>query len=152
MSSRQRDSCARIRRCSVRICRSCFLSAPEDLETLLTGARLSRGILGAQQFSSLQATELLPGNDVQGDAAWVEYIRKSVVTVHHPCSTCRMGSDALAVVDPQLRVRGIAGLRVADASVFPSVVAGNSNAAVVMVAEKASDLILAGATAAGQAT
>jgi choline dehydrogenase-like flavoprotein len=128
-----------------------FLSAPEDLETLLAGARLSRRILAASQFSSLQATELLPGAAVHDDAAWVRYIRNSVVTVHHPCSTCRMGSDALAVVDPELRVRGIAGLRIADASVFPSVIAGNSNAAVVMVAERASDLILAEGKAAGRA-
>jgi choline dehydrogenase-like flavoprotein len=127
-----------------------FLAAAEDLETLLAGARLSRRILDAPQFSSLQAKELLPGPAVHDDAAWLEYIRNSVVTVHHPCSTCRMGTDALAVVDPKLRVRGIAGLRVADASVFPSVIAGNSNAAVVMVAERASDLILAERSAAAR--
>jgi choline dehydrogenase-like flavoprotein len=128
-----------------------FLAVPEDIETLLAGTQLSRRILAASPFSSLQATELLPGAAVQDEGAWAEYIRNSVVTVHHPCSTCRMGGDDLAVVDPQLRVRGIAGLRVADASVFPHVVAGNSNAAVVMVAEKASDLILAGRSAAAQA-
>jgi choline dehydrogenase len=70
-----------------------------------------------------------------------EYLRNSVVSVHHPACSCRMGTDPLAVVDPQLRVHGIEGLRVADASVFPTLVAGNTNAAVVMVAEKAADLI-----------
>ena len=71
----------------------------------------------------------------------MEYIRASTVGVHHPSSTCRMGGDSFAVVDPRLRVHGIHNLRVADASVFPRVVAGNTNAAVVMTAEKAADLI-----------
>jgi choline dehydrogenase len=75
------------------------------------------------------------------DADLESYIRAEAYTVHHPVSTCRMGSDAAAVVDPQLRVHGISGLRVADASVFPSIIGGNTNAAVVMIAEKASDLI-----------
>jgi choline dehydrogenase-like flavoprotein len=71
----------------------------------------------------------------------MEYIRSSAVGVHHPSSTCRIGSDSFAVVDPTLRVRGLNNLRVADASVFPRVISGNTNAAVVMTAEKAADLI-----------
>jgi choline dehydrogenase-like flavoprotein len=119
-----------------------YLDRPEDLATLLKGIRLARRVLEAQAFAPLRAHEVVPGPQVQDDASWIEYIRNSVMTVHHPCSTCRMGTDKMAVVDPQLRVHGLDGLRVVDASVFPSVVAGNTNAAVVMVAERASDLIL----------
>jgi choline dehydrogenase-like flavoprotein len=83
-----------------------------------------------------------PGLEVQEDAGLITYIRKASATVHHPCSSCRMGPDAnTAVVDEQLRVHGMEALRVADASIFPSVVGGNTNAAVVMIAEKAADLI-----------
>ena len=79
---------------------------------------------------------------MQSDAQLAAYVRAEAYTVHHPVSTCRMGTDALAVVDPQLRVGGIEGLRVADASVFPSIIGGNTNAGVVMVAEKAADMML----------
>jgi len=119
-----------------------FLEHPRDLRTLVAGAKLSRRLLGAPAFQGLRGVELSPGPNVRDDDSWRSYIRNSLVTVHHPCSTCRMGVDALAVVDSDLRVRGVTGLRVADASVFPAVVAGNSNAAVVMVAERAADLIL----------
>jgi choline dehydrogenase-like flavoprotein len=85
--------------------------------------------------------EVQPGPDARDDAALIEYIRRAAVTVHHPCGSCRMGADDRAVVDEQLRVHGVEGLRVADASVFPCVVGGNTNAAVVMVAEKAADMI-----------
>ncbi len=119
-----------------------YLDHPDDLRSLVDGAQIARRILAAPAFESLRGVEVLPGPDVRDEQSWIQYIRNSVVSVHHPCSTCRMGTDPLAVVDPQLRVRGIAGLRVADASVFPGVVAGNTNAAVVMVAEKGSDLIL----------
>jgi choline dehydrogenase-like flavoprotein len=78
---------------------------------------------------------------VQGEQGLTEYVRRVAATVHHPVGTCRMGSDAGAVVDSELRVHGMEGLRVADASVFPRVVGGNTNAGVVMVAEKAADLI-----------
>jgi len=77
----------------------------------------------------------------QDDAALIAYLRRAAGTAHHPVGTCRMGPDANAVVDPQLRVHGIRGLRVVDASVFPSIVGGNTNAPVVMVAERAADLI-----------
>ena len=73
--------------------------------------------------------------------ALAEYVRRVAATVHHPVSSCRMGTDANSVVDPQLRVHGVAGLRVVDASVFPRIVGGNTNAVVVMVAEKAADMI-----------
>ncbi|HEY8507948.1 MAG TPA: GMC oxidoreductase, partial [Steroidobacteraceae bacterium] len=76
------------------------------------------------------------------DEDLINYIRAAAYTVHHPVSTCRMGNDPMAVVDAQLRVIGIDGLRVADASVFPSIIGGNTQAPVIMVAEKASDMIL----------
>ena len=114
----------------------------EDLDVVVRGLNLGRRILAAPSFQPLKSHEILPGPSVNTDEEWRDYVRRSVVTVHHPCSTCRMGGDAGSVVDPQLRVRGIEGLRVADASVIPKLVAGNTNAGVVMVAEKAADLIL----------
>jgi choline dehydrogenase-like flavoprotein len=85
-----------------------------------------------------------PGPDCQSDEQWDAYIRETGYTVHHPVGTCRMGEpdDAATVVDPQLRVKGIAGLRVADASVMPSVIGGNTNAPCVMIGERAADFIL----------
>lgn len=121
-----------------------YLDDPQDLRTLVDGLRIARQILRAPAFASLKGVELVPGDSVVDDAALTDYIRSSVVSVHHPTSTCRMGTDERAVVDLQLRVRGLESLRVVDASVFPTVIAGNTNAAVVMVAEKASDLILEG--------
>jgi choline dehydrogenase-like flavoprotein len=120
-----------------------YLDHSEDLRTLVDGMQIARRILEAPAFESLHGSELVPGPDVRDEQSWIQYVRRTVVSVHHPCSTCRMGVDPLAVVDPQLRVRGLEGLRVVDASVFPRVVAGNTNAAVVMVAEKGADLILA---------
>jgi choline dehydrogenase-like flavoprotein len=119
-----------------------YLDDPEDLATLLRGLSIARQILRAPPFAALRGVEIAPDSQVLGEAALEEYVRRSLVSVHHPACSCRMGTDALAVVDPQLRVHGIDGLRVADASVFPGLVAGNTNAAVVMVAEKAADIIL----------
>jgi choline dehydrogenase len=119
-----------------------LLAMPEDIEPLLRGIRLIRRIFAASAFAKYKVREVVPGASAQSDADLGAYIRAEGYTVHHPVSTCRMGVDALAVVDPQLRVIGIDGLRVADASVFPSIVGGNTNAVVVMVAEKAADLVL----------
>ena len=94
------------------------------------------------QLVKYQATEILPGPALDKDDELRDYMKRTCTAVHHPGGTCRMGSDADAVVDPQLRVRGIAGLRVVDAAIFPRMVGGNSNAGVVMVAEKAADMIL----------
>jgi choline dehydrogenase/4-pyridoxate dehydrogenase len=85
--------------------------------------------------------EVLPGGAKQSDAELDAAIRQSAVTVHHPAGSCRMGVDEMAVVDGSLRVHGTQGLRVIDASVFPDLVGGNINAAVIMIAEKAADLI-----------
>jgi choline dehydrogenase len=119
-----------------------LLSAPEDLLPLINGMRLARKIFASSAFAPYRANETAPGSAAASDAELAAYVREHAYTVHHPVSTCRMGSDADAVVDPQLRVAGLENLRVADASVFPSIIGGNTNAAVVMIAEKASDLIL----------
>jgi choline dehydrogenase-like flavoprotein len=118
-----------------------LLGHADDVGMMLRGLKIGRRIAHAPSFARYKAIEVQPGPAVLSDAELVEYIRRASATVHHPCSSCRMGSDENAVVDPQLRVHGIEGLRVADASVFPSVVGGNTNAAVVMIAEKAADLI-----------
>ena len=118
-----------------------LLAIPEDIEPLLRGMRLIRRIFASAAFAKYKVREIVPGDVAQSDADLSAYIRREAYTVHHPVSTCRMGSDPKAVVDPQLRVAGIEGLRVADASVFPSIIGGNTNAVVVMVAEKAADMV-----------
>jgi choline dehydrogenase len=119
-----------------------LLSAPEDLAPLIRGIRLARKIFGSNSFAPYRAQETSPGSGATSDGELADYVRAEAYTVHHPVSTCRMGNDPAAVVDPQLRVVGLDNLRVADASVFPSIIGGNTNAAVVMIAEKACDLIL----------
>ena len=119
-----------------------LLGEPEDLAPTLRGLELSRRIIAAAAFKRYRAVEVQPGPAVQGDAGLAGYVRRTAYTVHHPVGSCRMGSDANAVVDRELRVRGVAGLRVVDASVFPRIVGGNTNAPVVMVAERAADMML----------
>lgn len=118
-----------------------LLADPADLLPLLQGIKLARRLLADRAFARCRAIEVAPGPAVQDDAALTAYIRASASTVHHPTSTCRMGSGDDAVVDAQLRVHGIQALRVVDASVFPGIIGGNTNAPVVMVAEKAADLL-----------
>ncbi len=119
-----------------------LLSAPEDLHPLIAGMRLARRIFASAAFAKYGAQESAPGSAAVTDNQLADYVRAEGYTVHHPVGTCRMGSDPAAVVDPALRVFGLDNLRVADASVFPSIIGGNTNAAIVMIAEKASDLIL----------
>jgi choline dehydrogenase len=118
-----------------------LMSDPDDGETLLRGLKIARRVSQAASFSRYSAVEVQPGATSQDDESLMGYIRRAASTVHHPCGSCRMGADASSVVDAQLRVHGIESLRVADASIFPSLVGGNTNAAVVMIAEKAADLI-----------
>ena len=121
-----------------------FLSAPEDLETLTRGFRLMRRILDAPAFAPFKGGELYTQDLREDDERGIEAaIRERADTIYHPVGTCRMGSDDGAVVDPQLRVRGIEGLRVVDASIMPALVSGNTNAPTIMIAEKAADLIRA---------
>jgi choline dehydrogenase-like flavoprotein len=118
-----------------------LLSHPADLDTMLRGLKIGRQVTRAAAFARYRALEVQPGPEATDDARLIDYVRRAAATVHHPCGSCRMGPDASAVVDERLCVRGIESLRVADASVFPSVVGGNTNAAVVMIAEKAADMI-----------
>lgn len=120
-----------------------LFSDPADIAPVLRGMRLARRLAATAPFARYRAHEALPGPDVQDDASLIAYLRRAAGTAHHPVGTCRMGVDEQAVVDPELRVRGVSGLRVVDASVFPSIVGGNTNAPVVMVAERAADLIRA---------
>ncbi len=119
-----------------------FFSDADDMATLRRGLRLVRDMIERKPFDAFRGVEFAPGLNAQDDATLDAYIRKTCSTVHHPLGTCRMGSDEGAVVDPQLRVRGIDGLCVVDASTMPDLTGGNINAAVIMIAEKASDLIL----------
>ncbi|MBV8165831.1 MAG: GMC family oxidoreductase N-terminal domain-containing protein, partial [Alphaproteobacteria bacterium] len=118
-----------------------YLATPTDQQCLVDGLKLCRRVLQQAPLSNFVESEYLPGPAVQTDAEWLEHARQTGGTVFHPTSTCKMGIDALAVVDPELRVRGIAGLRVADASVMPTVVSGNTNAASIMIGEKCADLL-----------
>lgn len=118
-----------------------FLSDERDLETLVAGAKISQRILSAPPMAAMNARPVY-GSKRDDDARLRELIRDHADTIYHPVGTCRMGGDAASVVDPQLRVRGVAGLRVADASIMPSLVSGNTQAPTAMIGEKAADLIL----------
>ncbi len=121
-----------------------YLATENDRRTMVDGLKKLRRLVNTAPFNRYVAEERTPGRDVNTDDEWLDFCRATGETVYHPTSTCRMGTDARSVVDAELRVRGIAGLRVVDASIMPAVVSGNTNAAVVAIAEKASDLILAG--------
>ena len=123
-----------------------FLSSPRDWQSLRAGFRVARNLAAQSSMVPFVGAEFFPGPKCESDDEIDEHIRKTSITVHHPAGTCRMGVDSGSAVDPQLRVRGINGLRVVDASVMPDLVCGNINAAVIMIAEKASDLIRGHAT------
>jgi choline dehydrogenase-like flavoprotein len=119
-----------------------FFSDLDDLETLTRAFRTMRNILGAPAFAHCRGKELYTENlNMDNEMALREAIRERADTIYHPSGTCRMGVDEMAVVDPQLRVRGVEGLRVADASVMPTLVAGNTNAPTMMIGERAADLM-----------
>jgi choline dehydrogenase-like flavoprotein len=127
-----------------------LLADPADYGPVVRGLQLARRIFAAPAFAPYRASELFPGSDVESDEQFRDYVRRTCATVHHPAGSCRMGADAESVVDPELRVRGVEGLRVVDASIMPFVVGGNTNAPVVMIAEKAADLILGKAAPAAE--
>ena len=93
----------------------------------------------------LQVSEIAPGRDRTSDDEIIDWVKKAAETTYHPVGTCKMGSDPMAVVDAQLRVHGIAGLRVADASIMPTLTSGNTNAPSIMIGEKAADMVLSAA-------
>ena len=111
---------------------------------MLHGVMLARRILADAAFAGCRGAELVPGADARTKDDLEGALRRHTETIYHPVGTCRMGTDAMAVVDPELRVHGIAGLRVVDASVMPRIVRAHTNATTIMIAEKAADLIAAG--------
>jgi choline dehydrogenase-like flavoprotein len=116
---------------------------PPDVQKLVTGIKLLRNLFGASAFDEFRGEEIAPGADKQSDTALVAYVREACDTVYHPVGTCKMGTDPMAVVDPELRVHGVEGLRVVDASIMPTITTGNTNAPTIMIGEKAADLIKA---------
>lgn len=125
-----------------------YMSARSDRDTMVRGMQLLRRIMGQPAMLRYIAEERLPGPQCQSEAEMLAYARETGTTIFHPTSTCRMGPDANAVVDERLRVRGIEGLRVVDGSVMPTVVSGNTNAAIVMIGEKGAEMILQDAASA----
>ncbi len=119
-----------------------YLSSPTDRRIVREGLRLVREIFAQPAFDPHRGEEIAPGLKVQSDAEIDAYVAGAGSTIFHPVGTCRMGVDEGSVVDEALKVRGVEGLRVADASVMPRMVSSNTHAPTVMIAEKASDLIL----------
>jgi choline dehydrogenase len=119
-----------------------YLSQPRDAELLVAGMKVARRLVDAPPLRGYVAREHEPAPAPANDEEWQQYLRARGGISYHPVGTCRMGADADAVVDERLRVRGIEGLRVVDASIMPTLVSGNTNAPVIMIAEKASDMIL----------
>ena len=120
-----------------------YLTDPDDVRIMVAAFRIASQIAATEPFRSLVTEQIRPGPEVQSDEQIEDFVRKVGATVFHPCGTCRMGEDGNAVVDSQLRVRGIGGLRVADASVMPAMPSPNIHPATIMVAEKGSDIIAA---------
>ncbi len=118
-----------------------YLTDQADIPPMVAGFKLCRRLIQASPFDPFRGAEIDPGAEIQSDEAIVDYLRTYSMTVDHPVGTCKMGTDAMAVVDAELRVRGVDRLRVVDASIMPTVVSGNTNAPVIMIAEKAADLI-----------
>ena len=119
-----------------------YLASDEDVRLLREGIKIGRDVIAQKAFDPYRGNELDPGPEVKTDAQLDEYVRRNCHTQYHPVGSCKMGIDPMAVVNPELKVHGLAGLRVVDASVMPIMVSANTNAATIMIAEKASDMIL----------
>ena len=118
-----------------------YLSAASDEQVILSGTRHARRIFAAPPLARHSAVETMPGSDMNSDSALIDFLHRAGMNLHHPVGTCRMGEDPTAVVDSRLRVRGVAGLRVVDASVMPTVTTGNTNAPTIMIGEKGAAMI-----------
>jgi choline dehydrogenase len=118
-----------------------YLSEPGDLDILLEGVRLSRQLIQAEPFAAFRGQEVFPGEAITTREELEQIVRRKSETIYHPVGTCRMGNDPDSVVDEHLRVRGVQALRVADASIMPRLIGGNTNAPTIMIAEKAADML-----------
>jgi choline dehydrogenase len=125
-----------------------YLGDPSDLEKLVEATKIARRIFATKAFAPWVGAELMPADDPQTDDELRAFVKATADSYHHQAGSCKMGTDDLAVVDPELRVRGVSGLRVADASVMPVVPSGNCHAGIVMIAERLSDWLKAGSPAA----
>tara|TARA_B100000315_G_scaffold243473_1_gene266885 strand:- start:696 stop:1181 length:486 start_codon:yes stop_codon:yes gene_type:complete len=122
-----------------------FLTARIDQDVTLEAMRIARRIMTTPTMRDIAADEIAPGVNIQSDNELLDWVRKNAETAYHPVGTCKMGVDPMAVVDDQLRVHGMTGLRVADASIMPTLTSGNTNAPSIMIGEKASKMVLAAA-------
>jgi choline dehydrogenase len=120
-----------------------YLQSQSDVQKLVAGIQLLRSLFHSSSFDEFRGEEVAPGAKVESGEALVAYVREVCNTVYHPIGTCKMGTDPMAVVDPELRVHGVEGLRVVDASIMPTITTGNTNAPTIMIGEKAADLIKA---------
>lgn len=118
-----------------------YLSDPADVKPLVEGFKMNREIFAQAPLKTFVGPEYIPAGNPRSDTEIEAFVRQHAETIYHPVGTCKMGVDAMAVVDPTLKVRGIEGLRVVDASVMPAVVSGNTNAPTIMIAEKAADMV-----------
>lgn len=118
-----------------------YLATETDRRTMVDGVKIARTISECAPLAGKIASEFRPGRDKIDDDALLDWVRNSATTIYHPTGTCRMGADDGAVVDPRLRVRGVDGLRIADCSIMPEIVSGNTNAPAIMIGEKISDMI-----------
>jgi choline dehydrogenase len=123
-----------------------FLSAPADRDGLLAAMRKARELMSTSPLKEITGEEIAPGAHLQTDEELLDWVRKYAETTYHPVGTCKMGSDPMAVVDSELRVHGIKGLRIADASIMPTLTSGNTNAPSIMIGEKCAAMVLAAAT------
>jgi choline dehydrogenase len=126
-----------------------FLSSPVDAALTVRAVRIAQAVMTAPAMAPLQVTEIAPGPARTTDEEIVDWVKQAAETTYHPVGTCKMGADAMAVVDARLRVHGIEALRIADASIMPTLTSGNTNAPSIMIGEKAADLVLKDAIAAG---
>ena len=123
-----------------------FLSSPVDAEITVRAVRIARSVMNAPAMRPMQISEIAPGEALVTDDEIIDWVKRAAETTYHPVGTCKMGHDAMAVVDHELKVHGIAGLRVADASIMPTLTSGNTNAPSIMIGEKAADHVLRAAT------